>query len=442
VYTPGSYDWLALLSHEFQHMVHWNQDPNEAVWANEGLSELATIVAGYPAEDGGAYFSRPDTPLLEWNVDPTQNTPDYAASFAFMTFLFSHFGSDGIRHIVAAKGNGPNGIEEGLAADGQPHAFDDLFLDWIVANAVDDPKFLDGRFSYLGNPLGPVHPDPFDLGDGPNTVQPYATDYYDATPAVRGRRIDLQFQGDPTVGLLQRTSEATGAVWWSGRGDSGDARLTRSFDLTGLTEASLDFRMFHELEPNWDFAYYLVSTDNGGSWTRVATSRTTDDDPNGNNYGSGLTGYSDGWVDEELNLTPFVGGPVLVRLEVVTDDAVSLMGMAVDDIRLDAVGFRDDAEGDQGWTAEGWTRIVPVVPVRWAPQAIVFDGDGILGILRPRVADDGSAHFGADGIPEDARVIVAVSQITRGGRHPVAYTLAQRNDAQALLQPTGAAIIY
>ena len=46
VYDPGSFDYLSLLAHEYQHMIHFNADRGETVWVNEGLSELATLVAG------------------------------------------------------------------------------------------------------------------------------------------------------------------------------------------------------------------------------------------------------------------------------------------------------------------------------------------------------------------------------------------------------------
>ncbi len=44
---PGSERFDGLLAHEFQHMIHWNQDPNEDSWLNEGLSELAWYLNGY-----------------------------------------------------------------------------------------------------------------------------------------------------------------------------------------------------------------------------------------------------------------------------------------------------------------------------------------------------------------------------------------------------------
>jgi hypothetical protein len=45
-----------LLSHEYQHMIHWNHDLSEATWVNEGLSLLAEEVNGYESVLGGTQF--------------------------------------------------------------------------------------------------------------------------------------------------------------------------------------------------------------------------------------------------------------------------------------------------------------------------------------------------------------------------------------------------
>ena len=43
----GSSTYLGTLAHELQHATHWNADPNEESWVNEGLSEVAKDLAGY-----------------------------------------------------------------------------------------------------------------------------------------------------------------------------------------------------------------------------------------------------------------------------------------------------------------------------------------------------------------------------------------------------------
>ena len=46
VLPMGSSSYLEVLAHELQHAIHWASDPTEDTWINEGLSELATSLAG------------------------------------------------------------------------------------------------------------------------------------------------------------------------------------------------------------------------------------------------------------------------------------------------------------------------------------------------------------------------------------------------------------
>ena len=69
------------------------------------------------------------------------------------------------------------------------------------------------------------------------------------------------------------------------------------------------------------------------------------------------------WIEEVADLTPFVGGEVLVRFEYVTDQAFTRNGWVLDDIGVPEIGYFDDAESDSGgWLAEGWVRIENVLP--------------------------------------------------------------------------------
>jgi immune inhibitor A len=418
-YRPGSYAYLSLLAHEFQHMIHYHHDPDESVWINEGLSDLAAEVAGYAEQHGDAFFASPDTSLMLWAEDTGANATHYAAAYAFCAWLRARYGDDVLRAVVAAPGNGPAGVEQALAALGKPAAFDTLFLDWAVANLVHDNTRADAAFSYGAAEVDRVVPEPV-AGDGASgSAEPYGTDYLDVTGQVRDGRLALSFEGDVRVGLLDPYAPAPGRVWWSNVGESMDGRLTRTFDLSGAASATLTFRTWYDLEYNWDYAYILASTDAGRTWQRLATDRAVDDDPNGNNYGRGITGSSGGWTDLSVDLTPLAGRRVTVCIEVVTDDAVSLPGMAVDDIRLDAAGFHDDAESDAGWTAEGWVRIDPTLPQRWGVQAIV---DSATGTRVERFdAADGRASIVVGDVPPDATVTLAISPMTPVTRNRAGY---------------------
>lgn len=426
--TPGAYDYQALLAHELQHMIHWHQDRDESVWANEGLAELAARVAGYPVQTGTAFLDAPDTPLMEWEHEAGANTAHYAAAYAFFAYLRQRYGDAVIRAFVAAPANGASGVEAALAAVGDPRPFDAAFLDWAVANAVL-PRPEGGvpeRYSYGDLDIGRVRPTPLPDAGTATSVGQFATDYHDVTARVRDGRLALDFTGDATVGLLGPGPAAAGRVWWSNRGDNMDARLTRAFDLRGARAARLTWRAWYDLEDNWDYAYVLASGDGGATWTRLPTSRTTDANPNGNNFGSGLTGTSIGWVDEAADLTPFTGQAVTLRFEVVTDDAVNLSGLAIDDVRLDAVGFHDTADADAGWQAEGWLRLDPTLPQRWGLQVIADGARSGVAVHPIDVAPSGHATIDLPAIPPDATVTLAVSALTPATRNPAGYRLAVR----------------
>lgn len=425
-YRPGSYDYLSLLAHELQHLIHHETDRDEAGWVNEGLSELAPHLVGYGAQGGATFFAYPDTALQEWQPESGANAAHYAASYAFFAYLRARFGDDVIAAVAAAPRNGAAGVEQALEVIGRELPFDDVFRDWTVANLVGGTSRtgLDARFDYGGAVTGAVVPEDLPPDGVSATVAQYGADYWDATTWIEGGRLRLRFEGQPHVGLLELQPAREGRVWWSGRGDGANSRLTGTFDLSGASEATLAFRLWHELERGWDYGYLSASRDGGATWERLALSGSSDDDRNGVNYGDGLTGATAGWIEESVDLDAFAGGPLALRFETVTDETVNLAGMAVDDIRIEAIGFADDAEADAPgpWLAEGWARIDPLVAQRWSLQVVVDTADGIR-VLPVAVAEDGAADVELGPIPDDATVTLVVSGLTAGTRHAAGYAL-------------------
>lgn len=428
--TPGSFDYLSLLAHELQHMIHWNRDRDEAVWVNEGLSELSALVAGYRGQTGAAFMEQPDTALMEWQHETGANGPHYAAAFSFLAYLRQRYGDALIQAIVAAPGNGAHGIEEALAAVGAEADFEQVFLDWTAANLVHAPGRgpLGRRYGYGDLAIGRAQPLPLPAEGVQETVQPFGTDAFEVTALVREGRLALDFDGDPRVGLLEASAESGGPVWWSNRGDNMSSRLTRRLDLRGTQTAALELDLWHSMEPHWDYAYIQVSPDGGATWQALPTSRSSDENPNGNNFGAGITGESGAWLSETIDLGAFAGREILLRIEALTDDAVNQSGIA-----LRAPRLRTDAGlaalADEGWEAEGWLHLDPVLPQRWGLQTIVLPADlerrteGLV-VRRHPVAPDGSASIALEGIPPDARVIVTASALTPATRQPAAYRLS------------------
>ena len=102
----------------------------------------------------------------------------------------------------------------------------------------------------------------------------------------------IAFDGAETVGLTGGQPNSGRAMWWSNRGDDSIETLTRAFDLTGVQQATLEFSTWYELETDYDYGFVTVSTDAGKTWTTLKGQSTTDFDPQGQNFGNGLTGVS------------------------------------------------------------------------------------------------------------------------------------------------------
>jgi immune inhibitor A len=135
--------------------------------------------------------------------------------------------------------------------------------------------------------------------------------------------------------------------YYSGAGDDLDNRMYRSFTLPA--GASLTAQVRYAIELDWDYAYLIVSTDGGATWTNVATNLSTTTNPNGQNFGQGITGSTGGnWTTLTANLSAFTGN-VLLGFRYWTDGAVVETGFQVDEISVTG-SPTDGAESDSGWT--------------------------------------------------------------------------------------------
>jgi immune inhibitor A len=140
--------------------------------------------------------------------------------------------------------------------------------------------------------------------------------------------------------------------YYSGAGNDLDNWMVKPFTLGA--GSSLAAKVNFEIELDWDYAYVVVSTDGGTSWVSVETNFSTTTDPNGQNFGYGITGSSGGWADLTVDLSAYTGD-VLLGFRYWTDVAVVEPGFMVDDIQVTGYPL-DDAESDAGWTFEGFRR--------------------------------------------------------------------------------------
>lgn len=138
--------------------------------------------------------------------------------------------------------------------------------------------------------------------------------------------------------------------YYSGAGNDLDNWMYKAFTLA--PGSTLSAKANVQIEDDWDYAYLVISTDGGATWDSVETNLSTTTDPNGQNFGFGITGNSSGWVDLTADLSAYTGD-VLLGFRYWTDVAVVEPGFMVDNIEVSGYPV-DGAESDAGWTFEGF----------------------------------------------------------------------------------------
>lgn len=380
--TPGSEFTLAVLAHEFQHMIHWYQDINEETWFNEGLAELSALINGYPQTVFAQRYTRhSDTQLTDWEEEGS-NGAHYGASYLFFTYLLDRFGEGFAQALPGLQSNGLAAVDDQLAleslvnpADGTAYTAEDVFAEWAAATYLNDPTIADGRYSYSSLPsLIGTEPTALITSCGSyqlaSEVSQFGVDIYEFT--CRGKNT-LEFQGTTDVPILPVQPASGEFAFWSFRGDESDTTLTRQFDLSQAGgDVLLTYKTWYDLEADFDYVYVEASRD-GRVWQILQTPGGTDANKTGSNYGFGYNGQSRGWQVETVNLSDFRGGQVWLRFEYVTDAAINGEGFLVDDIQIPAIGYDEDFEsGDGGWQGAGFTRIRNQMPQKYLITLIEF----------------------------------------------------------------------
>jgi immune inhibitor A len=419
-YTPGDERYDAVIAHEFQHMIHWHSDPNESTWVDEGLAELAVHLNDYDPISWSTTFTRePDTQLNAWTDVPGTAGAHYGASYLFMRYFAERFGPERVRALVASPDGDILGFDRVLAAE--ETTFDAVFRDWVVANYLNDPTLAGGRYGYADLNLHPHVEKILGVGESwGDVVHQFGTDYLEIHPD--GGQVQVSFRGASTARVVDTDAHSGRYFYWSNRGDGSVTSLTRGFDLSGVSQATLEVWLWYDIEEFYDFAYLEVSTDGGTTWSILPGERTTTHNPTGNALGPGYSGHSGtdgnfGWVKESIDLTPYADQAIVLRWEHITDDAYNAPGLALDDIGIPEIGYLEDFEaGDGGWEAEGFVRIDNRLPQEWALQLMQ---SGSEPAVQPIALRNGRATFKVD-----APAALAVSAMTPFTTEFANYTIA------------------
>jgi hypothetical protein len=406
VAIPGEVTFDDILVHELQHAIHAGTDPNEDTWVNEGLSVLSESLHGYDVSPVvRAYQARPGIQLTTWGNDDTL-AAHYGAAYLFLNYIVDRSSLSLLPRLLAEPRNGMAGITAALQSLGYTQTAQDLFSDWMVANVLRDDRIAEGHYAY--GSMIPIGPEPMTT-TAVITVHQFGPRYIDIRPQGP---TTLTITATTTVPLLPTSPHSGQSMWWCNRGDVMDTTLTRSLDLQGVTSATLSYWTWYDLEDGWDYAYLMASVDGGQSWELLAGGLMTTSNPVGNNLGIGYTGQSGGqpaptWVQDRVDLTPFTGRVILVRVECVTDDALNRPGLALDDIMVPEIGYLDEAEDANGWISNGFILSTNVIPQTITARLILMTNHERPTVLP--LAFDG-ANQATYGIPGGvSRAIVAIA---------------------------------
>ncbi|MEP0807448.1 MAG: immune inhibitor A [Chloroflexota bacterium] len=374
-----------VLAHEFVHMIQFPSDRNDVSWLSEGFAELGVFLNGYDVGGKDWVYTRdPDLQLTTWGDSVGDNGPHYGQSFLFFTYFLDRFGEQATQALTKNPENSISSVDDTLAdlgvtdpLRGRLITADDVFMDWAAALYLKDKNVADGRYTYHNYPNAPRTSATDTISTCPQTpldftVSQYGMDYIAITCAGDHT---LTFSGSTSIGLLPADVHSGKYAFWSNKGDESNMTLTREFDFTSVSAPiEISYWTWYDIEEDWDYLYLEASTD-GKTWEILKTPSGTDYNPSGNSYGWGYTGKSRGWIEETVDLSKFAGQKVFLRFEYITDAAVNGEGLMLDDVRVEAAGYRSDFEADDGgWAAEGFARIQNVLPQTFR-LSLILKGD-------------------------------------------------------------------
>lgn len=213
----------AILAHEFQHMVHFNErvlvrgaEANEATWLSEALAQYAEELSARAAEASGSapdeveifrvgtrgrarrWLDQPDTVSVVISAG-TGNLPERGAGFLYLVYLADRFGDALAGDLTRTTRTGVTSVEAETGTE-----WGALLSDWWSAVWLDGPDPESGPLVYptfdlrgfVGSPF-PLQPTVLGSGDfeRPGDLRSSAVAYYIVDPPVGGS-MTLRLGGD------------------------------------------------------------------------------------------------------------------------------------------------------------------------------------------------------------------------------------------------------
>ncbi|GKX28762.1 hypothetical protein SH1V18_12420 [Vallitalea longa] len=359
-------DWLPTTAHEFQHLIHDDNDSSEETWLNEGMSDFAEYLCFgiHPMSHVNAFLDYPENSLVEWDehVDAStgpETLADYGQAYLFQLYIYDKYGHDFTQSLAKDANHGIESVNDVLDEFNTGIDFEDLFRNFTIAAAIDTDFIGDGIYNFDSIDINVDFESALEYDkDG---VPAWGADYkvLDTSKRINNIKFDgVEFMPNPWKSM-EDPKEDKGEVLWGNNGNDIDNQLIFSADLTDAVNPMLKFDTFVDAEPMWDACMVQVSTDNGETWTSLANDNTIDQDefplnsqaPDIYDNLPGFSRQDTAWGTEEFDLTPYAGQEILVGFRYMTDAASNESGWFIDNVEIEEIGYLNDCSSLDGFSS-------------------------------------------------------------------------------------------
>lgn len=124
-----------------------------------------------------------------------------------------------------------------------------------------------------------------------------------------------------------------------GNNQNSSVTLSTPINLVSASIAQLSFYAKWDIENNYDYVQLEVSTDNGNNWIPQCGKFTNTgvSDQSGANNEPLYDGTQNTWVQEEIDLSDYIGTSILIRFKLISDGFISGDGFYFDDLQIKTI---------------------------------------------------------------------------------------------------------
>jgi len=113
--------------------------------------------------------------------------------------------------------------------------------------------------------------------------------------------------------------------------------LSSTIDLTQALSANVTFFAKWEIETGYDYVQFEVSTNGGSTWTPQCGKYTVTGNSDQDQGKPLYDGFQTTWVQEEINLSDYLGQSIMFRFQIRADGGVTEDGFYFDDLEVNVI---------------------------------------------------------------------------------------------------------